>query len=122
MSAASREHPARVGHSGRRFTVNQAPYMFWAARCALALTPVADLMIHPVKFPQFFGRLAVRLVRFLRYRRGGTQTRPIWMFLVCFMFMKAAAASLYMADAATGVVLASTLTLAAATAAQVIGR
>ena len=96
--------------------------MLWGARCALALTPVADVMINPVKFPQIFGRLVVRLARLVRYRRGGRQTRSIWLFLVCFVCIKAAAASLHSADAMIGVVLASTLTLAAAAVAQVIGR
>jgi len=96
--------------------------MLWVARCGLALTPVLDVMINPVKFPQMFGRLLVRLARFVRYRRGGTQTRPIWLFLACLVCMKAAAASLYSADAATVLVLVSTLTLTAAAAAQVVGR
>jgi len=122
MIAARREHPAPLRHSGQSFGINAAPFVLWGVRCGLALTPVVDVMINPVKFPQMFGRLLVRLTRFVRYRRGGTQTRPIWLFLACFVCMKAAAASLYSADAAIGVVLVSTFTLAATAAAQVIGR
>ena len=122
MIAARREDPAPVRHSRQSLGIHRAPFMLWGARCGPALTPVVDVMINPVKFPQMLGRLLVRLARVGRYRRGGTQTRPIWLFVVCFVCMKAAAASLYSADAAIGVVLVSTLTLAATAAAQVIGR
>ncbi len=96
--------------------------MLWLARCALALSPVVDVMINPVKFPQMFSRLVVRLARFVRYRRGGQQTKPIWLFLIFFMCIKAAAANLNSTDATISVALVSTFALAAATAAQAIGR
>ena len=122
MIAASRERPAPLRHSRQWFSIHRAPFMLWVARCALPLTPVVDVIVSPVKFPQIFGCLVIRLVRFVRYRRGGAQTRPIWLFLVCFVCLKAAVASLHSADAMTGVVLVSTLSLAAAATAQVIGR
>jgi hypothetical protein len=122
MIAASREHRAPLRESQQWLSINRACLMLWVARCAVPLTPVADVIVNPVKFPQFFGRLAIRLLRFVRYRRGGRQTRPIWLFLVCFVCIKAAAASLHCVDATLGAVLASTFTLTAAAVAQVIGR